>query len=376
MENSTKVLQLPLDKMSTSTLAEESWQPGRSPGINRMHILWVWLLITSPGRSEALFGPQEVSGRQGGSLTVQCHYEEEYTHSTKYWCHGRTCLCTVVVSTRHSHGRFSIHDNHATHMFTVEMHRLREEDAGIYQCGISTRGFDPMFQVRVLVLQDSTTMRPTSTTRVNNSSSSGLFIVIVPHKEDTTPMASSSEKTILLYLLPTVGVLLLLLLLTAIILVRSQRRKKQAIRDTESNNSHVPDTFPETIPVYATVTRDGGSQKYGIENTALHEDDLEGGYEEIQVLPRIPDPVTVYAVVQKPGVSQMDGVQNNTNNEDGYEDRQDMPKIPHTTPIYAVVKKKNRTGKLESDAINTSRQEIDYEEIQKSPPIEPVRSFY
>lgn len=377
-----------MDKMSTSVLPEESRQPVRLPGIHRMYLLSVWLLLISPGRSEALTGPQEVIGHQGSSLMVQCHYEEKYVDNNKYWCEGRTRLCTVVVSTQrspgHRQGKFSIRDNSAIHTFTVTMQRLSEEDAGIYQCGISTPGFDPMFKVRVTVLQASTTMKTTSTstttaaTGVHHSSSTGQLIVTIPHKDEPTPTVSS-EETILLYLLPTVGVLLLVLLLTAVLLFRAQRRKKQATRETLTNNSQLPDMFPDTIPVYAAVMKSGGSQKFGIQNIAVDEDVLENGYEEIQVLPRVPDPVPVYAVVQKPGASQMHGVQNNTQNEDCYEDRQEMPEVPHTIPVYAVVKKKPGTTRrleLENDAVDAVRQEQDDEETQTSPSIGPVKSFH
>ncbi|XP_078533351.1 uncharacterized protein LOC144819256 [Lissotriton helveticus] len=366
-----------MDKMSTSTLPEQSRQLVRSPGIHRMHLFWVWLLLISPGRSEDLTGPQEVTGHQGGSLTVQCQYEEQYLENIKYWCDGRTRFCTVVVSTQrgHRHVRFSIRDDRATRTFTVTMQRLRVEDAGNYQCGISTPGLDPMFLVRVTVLQASTTMKPTSTsttTGVYHSSSKG-------HKDEPTQGASSEEETILLYLLPTVGVLLLVLLVTGILLFRAKRRKKQAIRETVTNNSQLSDMFPDTIPAYAAVMKSGGSQKFGVENIAVDEDVIESEYEEIQVLPRVPDPVPVYAVVRKPGASQKHGVQNNFKNEDCYEDRQEMPKIPHTIPIYAVVKKKPRTTttlELENDAMDPVRQEQDYEEIQTSPSIGPVKSFH
>ncbi|XP_060058470.1 CMRF35-like molecule 6 [Erinaceus europaeus] len=90
----------------------------------------------------SLSGPGYVTGTVGGSLRVQCRYEEEYRDHLKYWCKS-PCLAEhlKIVETRASgrevrSGRVSIRDEPAVLTFTVTWEDLTEEDSGIYHCGV------------------------------------------------------------------------------------------------------------------------------------------------------------------------------------------------------------------------------------------------
>ncbi|XP_042822655.1 protein CD300H isoform X1 [Panthera tigris] len=123
------------------------------------------LLLSVPGFS-SLSGPSTVTGTEGGSLRVQCQYEEKYKTFTKYWCR-QPCLLlwNQMVETRGSEGevrsgRVSIVDHSADLTFTVTLENLTTDDAGKYRCGIATilreeglNGFLPdlFFQVQVFV---------------------------------------------------------------------------------------------------------------------------------------------------------------------------------------------------------------------------------
>ncbi|XP_019321891.1 protein CD300H-like isoform X2 [Panthera pardus] len=123
------------------------------------------LLLSVPGFS-SLSGPSTVTGTEGGSLSVQCQYEEKYKAFTKYWCR-QPCLLlwNQMVETRGSEGevrsgRVSIVDHSADLTFTVTLENLTTDDAGKYRCGIATilreeglNGFLPdlFFQVQVFV---------------------------------------------------------------------------------------------------------------------------------------------------------------------------------------------------------------------------------
>ncbi|XP_030150599.1 protein CD300H-like [Lynx canadensis] len=123
------------------------------------------LLLSVPGFS-SLSGPSTVTGTEGGSLSVQCRYEEKYKAFTKYWCR-QPCLLlwNQMVETRGSEGevrsgRVSIVDHSADLTFTVTLENLTTDDAGKYRCGIATilreeglSGFLPdlFFQVQVFV---------------------------------------------------------------------------------------------------------------------------------------------------------------------------------------------------------------------------------
>ncbi|XP_077657422.1 CMRF-35-like molecule 4 [Urocitellus parryii] len=122
-------------------------------------LLLLWLPDCVP-----LSGPSKVTGTMGGSLTVQCHYGEEFKDNDKLWCKNSLLYCYDIVKTRGSEGevrrgRVSISDHPANLSFTVTMERLTLEDAGSYECRVDTpwhKGFDPFFEVEVAVLPDLT----------------------------------------------------------------------------------------------------------------------------------------------------------------------------------------------------------------------------
>uniref|UniRef100_A0A8C6IBT3 Immunoglobulin V-set domain-containing protein n=1 Tax=Mus spicilegus TaxID=10103 RepID=A0A8C6IBT3_MUSSI len=100
-------------------------------------------------------GPEEVSGQEQGSLTVQCRYDSGWKDYKKYWCRGAYWKsCEILVETDASEqlvkeNRVSIRDDQTDFIFTVTMEDLRMSDADIYWCGITKAGTDPMFKVNV-----------------------------------------------------------------------------------------------------------------------------------------------------------------------------------------------------------------------------------
>ncbi|XP_059003421.1 uncharacterized protein LOC131815663 isoform X1 [Mustela lutreola] len=124
------------------------------------------VVCSETSRSLSLSGPSTVMGTVGGSLSVQCQYEEKYKTFTKYWCR-QPCLPSwnQTVATGRSEekmrsGRVSIVDHAENLTFTVTLENLTADDAGKYRCGIATilqeeglHGFLPdlFFQVQVFV---------------------------------------------------------------------------------------------------------------------------------------------------------------------------------------------------------------------------------
>ncbi|XP_059806134.1 Fc receptor-like protein 5 isoform X2 [Hypanus sabinus] len=118
-------------------------------------MLWpLILLIGFLPVSGALWAEESVRGVVGRAITIDCHYEEKYRSHTKYWCHGWTFQCSVLVETNGQHGRsrrVSITDNPERGIFTVTMEDLHSGDTGWYSCGIITPVSDPMFSVHLQV---------------------------------------------------------------------------------------------------------------------------------------------------------------------------------------------------------------------------------
>ena len=104
---------------------------------------------------DSVTGPEEVSGQEQGSLTVQCRYDSGWKDYKKYWCRGAYWKsCEILVETDASEqlvkeNRVSIRDDQTDFIFTVTMEDLRMSDADIYWCGITKAGTDPMFKVNV-----------------------------------------------------------------------------------------------------------------------------------------------------------------------------------------------------------------------------------
>ncbi|XP_069400108.1 protein CD300H-like isoform X2 [Ovis canadensis] len=92
------------------------------------------LLLQLPG-CLSLSGPSRVTGIVGGSLSVECQYQEVFINNSKYWCKPPCLLSVEMMKTRESErevrrGRVSIRDRPANLTFTVTLESLREEDAG------------------------------------------------------------------------------------------------------------------------------------------------------------------------------------------------------------------------------------------------------
>ncbi|XP_072886290.1 uncharacterized protein [Hemitrygon akajei] len=117
--------------------------------------MWISnLLISFLPVSGALWAQKHVRGVVGRVITIDCHYEAKYHSHTKYWCHGWTDLCSVLVETKRQHGRsgrVSITDYPERGIFTVTMEDLRSGDTGWYSCGISIPGVDTRFNLELKV---------------------------------------------------------------------------------------------------------------------------------------------------------------------------------------------------------------------------------
>ncbi|XP_044529549.1 polymeric immunoglobulin receptor isoform X1 [Gracilinanus agilis] len=106
-----------------------------------------------------IFGPKEVIGAQGGSVSIQCFYPPTSVnkHDRKYFClrNSRGSCETIVssngfVSERFT-GRANLTNFPMNGTFLIQISQLVPEDSGLYKCGvgISSRGlsFDITLEV-------------------------------------------------------------------------------------------------------------------------------------------------------------------------------------------------------------------------------------
>ncbi|XP_004860649.1 CMRF35-like molecule 8 isoform X2 [Heterocephalus glaber] len=187
---------------------------------------WALLLLWLPG-CFLLSGSSTMTGTVGGSLRVQCQYEEEDKAHDKYWCRGSLAvLCDKIVETKDSvrevrSGRVTIRDHPANLSFTVTLESLSLQDTGSYWCGVDAPWQeDPAVKVMVSVLPAPSSKPPTSVAvaRTSTTTTKVPAMSFTSHGGGSSTHSSSSQEnqqnvqdSRLLVLLSLLAVLLLLL---------------------------------------------------------------------------------------------------------------------------------------------------------------------
>ncbi|XP_008511429.2 CMRF35-like molecule 5 isoform X1 [Equus przewalskii] len=235
-----------------------------------MRLLPALLLLIIPG-CFSIHGPGTVSGPEGGSVTIECHYNSGWETYKKWWGRGNAWRsCRILVKTTGSKqevkkDRVSIKDDHRCRTFAVTMEKLRSDDEDTYWCGIERYGIDRGVQVKVTIDPAAYTTTPPTLLITNTTES-----MTTDQSEPMTPasLTSSSPVTqsvnnsqplpltsplirvllcnIHFVLLTSMKVPLLgILLCTVMWLSRSQRdsRGKQRQSEQENRSSHAIDTL-------------------------------------------------------------------------------------------------------------------------------------
>ncbi|XP_029340004.1 CMRF35-like molecule 1 isoform X2 [Mus caroli] len=236
-------------------------------------------------------GPAEVSGQEQGSLTVQCRYTSGWKDYKKYWCRGvpqRSCDILVETDTSEQlvkKNRVSIRDNQRDFIFTVTMKDLRMSDAGIYWCGITKNGFDPMFKVTVNIDPVTTTVKETSMfpTLTSYYSDNGHGGGDSGSGDDGGGDSGGGKGGVgdgfldLRVLLPVISAVLLLLLLVALLFAwrMVRRQKKAAGPPSEQAQSLEGDLCYANLSLKQPRTSPGSSWKKGSSMSSSGKDHQE-----------------------------------------------------------------------------------------------------
>ncbi|XP_010629025.1 CMRF35-like molecule 8 isoform X3 [Fukomys damarensis] len=162
---------------------------------------WALLLLWFPG-CFLLSGPSKVTGTVGGSLSVQCRYEEEHETHDKYWCRrSHVLLCDKIVETKGSmrkatSGRVTIRDHPANRSFTVTLESLTLEDEGTYSCGVDKPWLDSTFKVVVSVLPAarSTPAPIVTAARTSTTTTKVTTVSFTSHGGRSSTHSSSSQE--------------------------------------------------------------------------------------------------------------------------------------------------------------------------------------
>ncbi|KAL6482330.1 hypothetical protein MHYP_G00104100 [Metynnis hypsauchen] len=142
-------------------------------------------------RDPCCLGPRTVSGYLGENVTISCSYPEEFKSHTKnfYKLHDHH-IPTIINTTETQRGRFSISDDRRSKVLRVRISDVREDDGGVYYCGLWNEGesvsyyslySETQLQVTETPLDtvDRTTAKSGSTTHTNPSGSTNTITVCV-----------------------------------------------------------------------------------------------------------------------------------------------------------------------------------------------------
>ncbi|XP_028608716.1 CMRF35-like molecule 3 isoform X3 [Grammomys surdaster] len=146
-------------------------------------------------------GPEEVSGYEQGFLTVQCRYNSGWNNYKKYWCRG-------------------------AYWKSLTMEDLRMSDAGIYWCGITKSGTDPMFKVSVNIDPELTTI-PAILTSTPTMEDIGMENIIKEQEIQSSLFIWSLLSSLSFQLLVFVVFPLFLSMLSAVLWVNRPQRSSE-----------------------------------------------------------------------------------------------------------------------------------------------------
>ncbi|XP_075415805.1 CMRF35-like molecule 2 [Tenrec ecaudatus] len=180
-----------------------------------------------------LTGPDSVTGAPGGSVSVQCRYEEMYRGSKKYWCRGLYDLsCNTIVETKggvgkERNGRASIQDHPENLTFTVTMENLTADDDGPYWCRIQSTwildmlAYDPSVRVNVSVSPGDSSHSPATERHTILAATPPTFLLGIAEQNLTCGMFTHHPQSLLcsvhFLLLVFLKVPLFLSMLTAVL---------------------------------------------------------------------------------------------------------------------------------------------------------------
>ncbi|KAM9439734.1 polymeric immunoglobulin receptor-like isoform 1-T1 [Clarias gariepinus] len=92
-----------------------------------------YVLFICTSDIESMRTLKSVTVKHGGSVTIPCHYKEQYKTNSKFWCKGYYLSTCSVVAYSNTHGSTSVTDYPAQNMFTVKINPV-VSDSGMYWC--------------------------------------------------------------------------------------------------------------------------------------------------------------------------------------------------------------------------------------------------
>ncbi|XP_063060923.1 CMRF35-like molecule 9 [Engraulis encrasicolus] len=198
-----------------------------------------------------------VSGDEGGAVAIHCPYEKDYANNRKYLqkaqssissssSHTSSSVSKLIQSEgedeRINSGRVSLQDQKRNNTFTVTIHNLTVEDAGIYACGVQ-RGFEDYITSKVNV-----TVVPSPSHVATSDTPSALTTVAYSANVNNTQTADISgegEGVSLWLVAALVGLGLLLVTSTTATMVGRAKCKRASSSSLSGNTKQDGNLYSE-----------------------------------------------------------------------------------------------------------------------------------
>ncbi|XP_037399228.1 CMRF35-like molecule 5 [Pygocentrus nattereri] len=203
-----------------------------------------------------------VTGHRGQSVQIRCSYDSGYETNTKYLCRGE---CSVlpwetkdipIQSGSAEDQRFSLDDDTAARVFTINITDLRPEDEGTYWCAVKRPKTLPDLYTEILLLVkigSPDVTAPHSPTHLTSTDSPPWTTpcspdVTAPHSPTHPPSTDSPPWTTTYHIFSICGalVIMMIILLVAVMILHKHKRN--------TKNSKAP---AETIPLHMTPVNAG-----------------------------------------------------------------------------------------------------------------------
>ncbi|XP_048221930.1 CMRF35-like molecule 1 [Perognathus longimembris pacificus] len=247
----------------------------------------------------AISGPGTASGREQGSLTVQCRYASQWKTYVKWWCRGADwSSCRMLVKTSNSEpevkkDRVSIMDDQINLTLTVTMKDLRMSDADMYWCGIERIGLDHGVRVHVTIdpapSTVSTTVPTTTTTTTFTAPTSveetSVFTTL-------TSVGGRHRVTELSILLPVVFAALLLLLAAASLLAWMIMKQKKKGGNSQPVSPSLQPQEDELCYANLSLQQPGANPSSAPPRTSVKPSSAQAGQAEVDYVVMAPFPRT------------------------------------------------------------------------------------
>ncbi|XP_036417158.1 CMRF35-like molecule 1, partial [Colossoma macropomum] len=120
--------------------------------------MWALVLLVSSLFPAGISAVTTVTGHRGQSVQIKCPYNSGYETNMKYLCRGECSTLPwgtkdiPVQSGSAEDQRFSLDDDTAARVFTINITNVTTEDEGTYWCGIKRTKPHPDLHTEILLL--------------------------------------------------------------------------------------------------------------------------------------------------------------------------------------------------------------------------------